>query len=481
MHTRRLAIAFLFCLISVLAYPAIVHVPGDYSTIQSAIDAAGDGDTILIADGTYSGEGNIGIEWDATEKHLVIMSENGRDHCIIDCKEEDRGFLLNNGQDHRDVIDGLTITNGRHTGSGGAICIVATSPRIMNCMLENNTSYATSGNYNGGGAIMVYGEASPLIQGNIIRNNFSNTSGGGILFEQAASGVVKSNVIDGNECHNLYGGGIAVVNLSKALIINNLIINNSCDGFDGGFGGGIYISHTASEIINNTIAYNSTGNTLELGHGGGIAISQWKPYPVIRNCIIWNNVSAPSSMNIDFELQEWLDISYCNVEEDLGHIFDLEPHTNMDVPPEFMDPENGDFRLKWSSPCTNKGNPDTTGLNLPLLDLSGNLRIFEDTVDIGAYEFNHPSSSPGISDGVDFHLYPNPSSGIVSLEHMADLKHDDLLVRIYNVSGELILEEYHLALNTTIPINISKQADGIYFLMVFSNNKMLCRQKIIKK
>jgi hypothetical protein len=409
------------------------------------------------------------------------MSENGRDHSIIDCKEEDRGFLLNNGQDHRDVIDGLTITNGWHTGSGGAICIVATSPRIMNCMLENNTSYATSGNYNGGGAIMVYGEGSPHIQGNIIRNNFSNTSGGGILFEQAASGVVKSNVIDGNVCHNLYGGGIAVLNLSKALIINNLIINNSCDGFDGGFGGGIYISHTACEIINNTIAYNSTGNTLELGHGGGIAISQWKPYPVIRNCIIWNNVSAPSSMNIDFELQEWLDISYCNVEEDLGHIFDLEPHTNIDATPEFVDPENGDFQLRWNSPSINLGNPDTTGLNLPFLDLSGNLRIFEDTIDMGPYEFNRPSYNPVNLDEGNFHLYPNPSSGLMLLECRSVKRLDDLVVRICNVRGEIVLEEFIAYGKTTFPINISDQARGIYFLTVSSNSSVLYQQKIIKE
>ena len=382
MSPHRYAIGAIFLLIPFIALSTIIHVPGSHSTIQAAIDAASDGDTVLIADGTYSGSGNIGIEWDATVKHLVIMSENGRDHCIIDCKEEDRGFLLNNGQDHRDVIDGLAITNGWHTGSGGAICIAATSPRIMNCMLANNTSYATSGNYNGGGAIMVYGEGSPHIQGNIIRNNFSNTSGGGI-----------------------------------------------------------YISHTASEIINNTIAYNSTGNESYGGHGGGIAISKWSPYPVIRNCIIWYNVAGPSSMNIDFDPMEWLDISYCNVQEDLGHIFDLEPHTNIDAPPEFVDPENGDFQLKWGSPCTIKGNPDTTGLNLPLMDLSGGLRIFEDTVDIGAYEFNRPTDNPAIVNSEGFKIYPNPSSGLSALDYRGHEKHDDLLMRIFNLQGEIVKEE----------------------------------------
>ncbi|MCK5692541.1 MAG: hypothetical protein KAI08_06815, partial [Bacteroidales bacterium] len=80
MSPHRYAIGAILLLIPIIAFPAILHVPGDHSTIQAAIDAASDGDTILIANGTYSGAGNIGIEWDATNKHLHIMSENGRDH-----------------------------------------------------------------------------------------------------------------------------------------------------------------------------------------------------------------------------------------------------------------------------------------------------------------------------------------------------------------------------------------------------------------
>ncbi len=36
-------------LVSGAAYGAIIHVPGDYATIQAAIDAAVDGDTVLVA------------------------------------------------------------------------------------------------------------------------------------------------------------------------------------------------------------------------------------------------------------------------------------------------------------------------------------------------------------------------------------------------------------------------------------------------
>ena len=226
MNLHRVAICVIFLLIPIIGYPAIVHIPDDHLTIQSAIDAAGDGDTVLIADGVYSSTGNINIQWDATFKHLVIMSENGRDHCIIDCKNEGRGFLLNMGQDHRDVIDGLTITNGWVYGSGGAILIASASPRIINCKMVDNISSTAPDIFYGGGAIMVLGAASPLIQGNIIRNNCSNAWGGGIEFIEPASGVVENNVIDGNESTQQSGGGIALINHSDPLIINNLIINN---------------------------------------------------------------------------------------------------------------------------------------------------------------------------------------------------------------------------------------------------------------
>lgn len=483
MNLHRVAIGIVFFLIPIIGYPAIIHVPGDHSTIQAAVDTAGNGDTILIADGTYSGTGNIGIHWDATLKHLVIRSENGRDHCIIDCKNEERGFLLNMGQDHSDIIEGLTITNGWVYGSGGAILIVSTSPRILNCSMVNNTSYsAAPDQYYGGGAMAVYDSAAPIIKGNIIRNNSSSLRGGGIEYDKYASGVLENNIIDGNESAEWGGGGIALKHFSNPLIINNLIINNVSDcRFDGGFGGGISASFSSSLIINNTIANNSTGNEYYDGKGGGIAIEKWEPYPIIRNCIIWNNVSGPSSMNIEFDLHEWMDISYCNVEEDLAHIFDLKPHTNIDSPPKFIDPENGNYQLLSNSPCINKGDPDTTGLHLPSLDLSGNNRIFGDTVDMGTYEYNRPTTIPAITSRADFHVYPNPCSGLLVLEVGENEKHNDLVVRICNLEGKIVKEENIDAAKKVIPINISNQPGGIYFLTLASNRQVLYRQKIIKK
>lgn len=283
---RPLALSVIW-LMPVLSYAAIRHVPLDYPTIQDAVDAAGDGDTVLIANGVYSGPGNVSIQWDASIKHLVIKSENGRDHCIIDCMEEGRGFTLINGQDHRDVIEGLTITNGFEGHAAGAILIDTTSPRIINCMLINNRSFGDMLEYRGGGAIMVNGHANPVIEGNIIRGNYAGIGGGGISFSDGASGVVVNNIIDGNETQG-NGGAIAVEYNSNPLIINNLIVNNSSWG---NLGGGVYSHVSNPAIINNTIAYNSTYTDDFPGQGGGISI-EGEPSPLIRNCIICNNTSS---------------------------------------------------------------------------------------------------------------------------------------------------------------------------------------------
>ena len=77
-----------FCLLIVCSatstVAATLRVPSDYPTIQSAIDAAVDGDEVLVADGTYTGEGNKDLDFSG--KAIAVRSMHGPETAIIDAE-----------------------------------------------------------------------------------------------------------------------------------------------------------------------------------------------------------------------------------------------------------------------------------------------------------------------------------------------------------------------------------------------------------
>jgi hypothetical protein len=88
---------------------------GDFPTIQVAIDAAGNGDTILLADGVFTGDGNRDIEYRG--KVITVRSQSGNpEECIIDCggtaEEFHRGFYFMSFETPDATLEGVTIRNG---------------------------------------------------------------------------------------------------------------------------------------------------------------------------------------------------------------------------------------------------------------------------------------------------------------------------------------------------------------------------------
>jgi len=84
----------------------------DFSNIQAAINDAIHGDTVIVADGVYTGTGNRDIDFKG--KAITVRSENGPEHCIIDCNgtgtEPHRGFNFHSNEDVNSVVNGFTIT-----------------------------------------------------------------------------------------------------------------------------------------------------------------------------------------------------------------------------------------------------------------------------------------------------------------------------------------------------------------------------------
>jgi len=195
-------IVVLFGLASFAAAGTITVDPNsEYDTIQKGIDAAVGGDTVLVADGTWTGAGNRDIDFGG--KSITVQSENGPANCIIDCggteAESHRAFRFHSGETNSSVVQGFAITNG-YAYFGGAIeCTYGSSPQIRDCIIYDN--YAK---YYGGG-IECY-EASPFIFNCLFYSNSAGGYGGAIDCEDGSPEITNCTFVK-NEA-GLDGGGI---------------------------------------------------------------------------------------------------------------------------------------------------------------------------------------------------------------------------------------------------------------------------------
>ncbi|MHC4946105.1 MAG: right-handed parallel beta-helix repeat-containing protein, partial [Planctomycetota bacterium] len=345
--------------IAIFAFPAICfsatfYVPQDYTKIQEAIDAALNGDMIIVKPGTYFE--NI----DFKGKAVTVKSEQGPDATAIDGSWAGTvvSFCTEEGFDT--VLEGFTLTNGSGSvvntdppelGGGGVLCIES-SPTLLNNRITGNSVCPEEGSALGGG--IYCDNASPSILYNLISKN----------------GAFGSWYGQGRPAN---GGGIYCASSSPE-IINNLISENCASGAEGSNGGGIYCTDSHPVITNNTITRNSAG--------GGIYCQD--STPCITNTILWNNfgeLGFEGSMPI---------MTYCDVKGGTGQPWFGEGC--IDSRPYFLAPLD-DFHIVNFSPCRNAGTNDAPGL--PDKDFEGDDRILEETVDIGADEFSTPQGASG--------------------------------------------------------------------------------------
>jgi len=265
-------------------------------TIGDAVDAAVDGDSIMVETGTYNervtvmkqahlmGGWSAGFTTRDPDVYPTTINSNGSTVSFMYIASGTPG------------IEGFTITGGTGTSTmlpdngiyGGGIFSYNASPLIKDNTI-NSCGYVTASSYSAGGGISCY-LGNVVMAGNTITGCVAQSGGGIYLYQTTAT--LTGNTISGSQPHAAYagtrnGGGLCSRN-STVTMSGNVIMGNT--GFMNG--GGIYFRLGSASLQGDTISLNScsskgggvmteraaldarhaviTGNSASLGSGGGI-------------------------------------------------------------------------------------------------------------------------------------------------------------------------------------------------------------------
>ncbi|MCH2162122.1 MAG: hypothetical protein MK085_09645 [Phycisphaerales bacterium] len=188
-------------------------VPGDFDTIQNAIDAAANGDRILVGPGSWTNDdGDDAPVFNTRGKRLTIESTHGRNDTFIDGEHLIRCAVFTHGEEADTIIDGFTFYRGSAADNedGGGILIRDSSPTIRNCsFIWNFAGDFDSPGYSGTGAGLHVDGGSPYIEGSYFTSNIAEFGGGGAAMDNLAEPTFSYCTFQANQS-SYAGGGLLV-------------------------------------------------------------------------------------------------------------------------------------------------------------------------------------------------------------------------------------------------------------------------------
>ncbi|MFH1312623.1 MAG: hypothetical protein ABIJ00_05290 [Candidatus Eisenbacteria bacterium] len=341
---------------------------GDAPTIQAGIDSAAIADTVLLADGRFTGAGNRDIDF--LGKEITVRSESGNPYaCVIDCEGSSssphRGFYFGNNESSVSVLEGVSI-EGCYSAYGSAVYCYEASPTIANCVFSGNSVSNTGGAIDlsncspvitdctfsmnisetyggavachnaspdffycafisnvadfGGGAVWAYGGAPEFMGCTFIDNR--SLWAGGIDCQEGCSAVLSDCSFFSNQA-TFTGGAMRTTNSSPTLMNCSLVADSS------GYGGaGIHCGPGDSPILETTvIAFGQVGKGLSCDTPAGS--------PSLTCCIIYGNAGG-----------DWVE---CLSGMDLIN-------NNMHLDPKFCDLAGFSPNVEDCSPCLSANN-----------------------------------------------------------------------------------------------------------------------------
>jgi len=402
---RVLRILMLLQMFGSLGWPATIRVPKDQPTIEDGINAANNGDLILVAPGTYVENVNF------LGKDVTVKSSRGPKVTIIDGNNQGSVVTFDSDEGPGSILSGFTIRNGNATGQfgdqGGGILIAYASPVIKDNIVINNSACNQ-----GGGTALIIG--APLIQENtisknsqsqgcdggpggngiyiqggtgaqILRNTIVRNSGGAVELLSAGSPLLEDNTIAFNT-----GGAITIQNDSNPIIVQNLIYRNQ-----GYTTGGIYLSPSEGTagtiIVSNTMVDDGGTQGTELFAGGFDDNSQ-----IINNLFVstsgLNVVYCDPTYDKNAPTFTYNDAFTTGTPVGGTCAGDIGNNSNISANPKFVDLQKHNYRVKRGSPVIKAGT--ISAPDLPTKDFAGNPRIVDGTIDIGAYEYQGNLTAP---------------------------------------------------------------------------------------
>lgn len=283
MHSR-VSLAAAILAPAALAHAEVIEVPRDHPTIQAAIDAALDGDVVLVSPGSYSESINPG------GREITLRSIDPLDPAIVAATIIDgqgldaRPVTCDSGESQQTVIAGFTIGGGAAVSGGGMLCTAGSSPSVRGCVFRDN-------NATDGGGIRIDGGGSPLVSRCRFMDNtaLGGGFGGGVSVEGASATLldctfinnhatfggalaVEDGTLEARGCRlrlntALGGGGLAAYD-SDVLLADSLLRHNNSTS---GGGGGAEFERCDAEITGCFFERNSTSL---YGSGGGVEFAE---------------------------------------------------------------------------------------------------------------------------------------------------------------------------------------------------------------
>ena len=362
--------------------PGTGSASNPFCRIQTAIQSAGNGDTVLVLPSTY--RENL----DFLGKAIAVRGREGSRLTILDAGQSGSGVVFDKGEGPASILAGFTIQNGTGTlitifsGSGvagGGILCRQTSPTISQVVLTSNQA-----GY-GGGIGGVY--ASPVLTDVVMRGNVATANGGGACFMFSSKPLLTGCSFTGNSCGHT-GGGLNFRNDSFPVLVNCLFDANWATDMGGAIRAGAL---SGCVITNCTFHRNSSV------YGGAVAAGSDTvgniQTTLIRNSIFWNNTANfGPDLSLNGGYPAIIDIAHSDVGAGQASVYVQSTSFvlvwgagMLTANPGFVDAATGDFHLRHPSPCRDAGT--NLAANLPTTDSEGDPRIAYATADMGADEF----------------------------------------------------------------------------------------------